>query len=256
MLQIDVSADFKQVERMLKDMPGVVNKAAATALTDTAWKAKQAIEKVMASKFDRPTSYTLNSLRIERARSTKLWATVWVKNRLDAGKGTSPEDYLLPQIYGGGRNPKRFERALQRIGALPPGMYAVPGSAAEMDAYGNISRGQIVQILSYLKAFGEQGYKANMSEKGRARLAKGSKTKRGFAYFVSRGDKGLPRGVWRSTGFGFGSAVQPVLIFVRAPRYNKLIKFDEIVQQVARREFNPRFHAALKAGLAKIQAAA
>lgn len=249
MISIDVRADVRQVERMLKGMTTLVRKAAATALTDAAYEGKKAIEKEMGKVFDRPTRYTLNSLRIKRARSNHLIAEVWVKNKLDAGKGTSPEDYLLPQIYGGSRNLKRFEHALRKRGILPPGMYAVPGPGADMDANGNMSRGQIVQILSYLQAFGEQGYRANSTAASRARMARGSKSKRSIAYFVSHGGR-LAAGVWKRTQFAFGSAIKPVIMFVQSPRYTKRLKFHEIGYTVARREFVPRFHAALKKSLA------
>lgn len=242
MLSIDVSADFKQVERMLRGMPGVVDKAAAAALNDAAWSGKKAIEQEMAKVFDRPTSYTLNSLRVQKARSNRLVAKVWVKNKLDAGKGTSPEDYLLPQVYGGKRSLKRFEKALQRKGILPVGMYAVPGEGAKLDSYGNMSRGQIVQIMSYFQSFGEQGYKANMNDKSRSRLARGSKNKRGFAYFVSPGWH-LPRGIWQRVYTAFGTAVKPVLMFVRAPSYGKRLRFNEIAKATADKEFRVRFNA-------------
>ncbi len=40
---------------------------------------------------------------------------------------------------------------MRQAGVLPGGMFWVPGSAAKMDRYGNISTGQIVQIVSALK---------------------------------------------------------------------------------------------------------
>src|SRR3546814_6873764 len=81
--------------------------------------------------------------------------------------------------------------ALQRVG-LPGDQYAFPAAGAELDAYGNMSRGQVVRLLSYLQAFGEQGYRANATARSRARTAKvskasGYKTINGVQYFVSRG---------------------------------------------------------------------
>lgn len=253
MIQINMKADIAAAKRKLsliqrKHVPF----ATALALTRTAQAAKEEVRKTMTQVFHNPINYTLNALMMTPARKDRLHARVWVKNKLDAGKGTSPEDYLLPQIEGGTRNLKRFEVALQKRGILPSGMYAVPGAGARMDAYGNMSRGQIVEILSYLQAFGEQGYKANMTAKRMAGLRKGSKTRRGYEYFVVRPGTGnhLPPGVWQRVSFGMGKAIKPVLIFVRAPVYQKRLPFTQIVERVARRELKTQFDKALAYALA------
>src|SRR3546814_9848403 len=85
-----------------------------------------------------------------------------------AGKGTAPEKYLAAEIYGGTRGAKRSERALQMTGAMAAGLYAVPGSGAQRDAYGNMPASEVRQVLSYLgSAQLTAGYAGNMSDRKR-----------------------------------------------------------------------------------------
>lgn len=211
----------------------VINDAVAVALTRTA-KDIQAEEKAEIGRvFDRPTAYTLGSVFITPATRTKLSAKIWLKSKMDAGKGTAAEDYLLPQIRGGERKLKRFERALAAIGLLPPGMYCVPAAGAKIDGFGNPDRGQIVQILAWMQAFAENGYRANMTERRKAMLKAGTSKQRGMSYFVvsQRGQR-LPMGIWQRTEFGkLGSAVKPVYLFVKAPKYQARWDFLAVAER-------------------------
>ncbi|MDF5999583.1 hypothetical protein P4050_14390 [Pseudomonas aeruginosa] len=47
---------------------------------------------------------------------------------------------------------KASERNLRARGILPAGMFVVPAEGARLDQYGNMSRGQMIQILSGLGA--------------------------------------------------------------------------------------------------------
>ncbi len=252
---LDVRADIKEVTRYLdriqkKQIPF----ATKNTLNTLAFDSQRIIRKEIKRVFDRPTPYTQKATKVRKATKQKLWAEVWVKNKLDAGKGTSPEDYLLPQITGGMRKPKRFEAALRHIGILPAGWFAVPGQAATLDGYGNMSRGQIVQILSYFKAFGEQGYKANSTAKTRARLKRGSKRKRGRAYFAAIPGRErashLQPGVYMRQYGGLGTALRPVLIFVRRPQYTSRLKFIQVQRKYALKNFKPIFSNEMRRALA------
>lgn len=225
--------------------------AAALALTRTAQavQEKQILE--MRDVFDRPTPYTLSSTFVKPATKRDLRAFVGLKEF--AGKGIPATKFLAPVIAGGGRRLKRFELALQRSGALPPDWRVVPGSGAKIDSYGNIQPSQIVQILSYFRAFPEAGYRANMTDAKRRRMARGSKTKRGVAYFVGRPGNRAPLGVWERTEFGFGSAVRPVLIFVRQAQYRQLYDFEFVATSTAQRVFPGAFEAALAAAIRSAQ---
>jgi hypothetical protein len=192
--------------------------------------------------FERPTPYTLNSLYSRGATKQDLTAVVWLK--YDTSKGTPADKYLLPEIRGGERVLKRFERALRAVGALPEGFFAVPGAGAKMDAYGNMATSQIVQVLSYFRAFPEAGYRANITEKRKRQLEKTTLSRQGFAYFVGApADGKLPLGVWQR--FSQQRQIRPILIFVKSVHYSQRFNFDYVGQLTVAREFPGQFARAL-----------
>ncbi len=226
--------------------------ALAKALTKTAQDVKEAEIKQMKSSLDRPTPYTLNSLYIKPATKRDLSSMVYFKDRSGVGKGNPAANFIQPQVEGGKRNLKRFESALRRIGVLPVGMYIAPGEACQLDAYGNIPGSFIVQILSYLRAFGEQGYRANITDKRKAALKRGSKRKLGYEYFVSKGkgewfgrQQHLPPGIYKRVDFAAGSAIKPIMMFVKEPSYTKRFPFFETAQKVIDRNLKNNFNEAM-----------
>lgn len=240
MIKIDVRADIsKAIAKLSSIAKDQVPYATARALTATAKIVQKNLKSEMERAFDRPTRYTLNSLYTKSATKTNLEARVWLKD--DAGKGTRATDYLSPEIYGGQRKLKRFERALNAYGLLPSGMNAVPGSAAKIDQYGNMSRGQIMQILSALgTAEIRSGYSANRTKTSGKKRAQ---------FFVGKpGDK-APLGVWQRFGFAQGSAVKPVIIFVKKVAYSKRFKFFEVGHATIKREFPIQFKMAMEQAL-------
>lgn len=225
---IDISTDAK---RQAAAVPFAVVKA----LTRTAKHAQQTVRDEMVRVFDRPTPYALNSTYVKPATKDNPVSSVYLK--YDASKGTPATKFLSAQIDGGTRSHKRFEAALQRIGVLPDGWYVVPGKAARLDAYGNWSRGQIVQVLSYFQAFGEQGYRANTTAEKRAKMKRGTRSKRGVAYFAvlpgRRASRALQPGIYLQTYFAKGSAIQPIAIFVENATYRRRLDFHGTVERVA-----------------------
>lgn len=243
---------MKELHAMLSDLEKKqMPFALAKALTKTAQEVQEAEIKVMQSTLDRPTPYTLKSLYVKPATKTDLSSMVYFKDKSSAGKGNPAANYIMPQVQGGQRNLKRFESALRRIGVLPNGMYIAPGSACPLDGYGNIPAGFIVQILSYMRAFGEQGYKANITDKRKKALAKGSKRGQGFEYFVSKGkgewfgkEQHVPPGIWKRIGFSQGSAIKPIMMFVKEPSYSKRFPFYETAQKVIDKNLMDNFYKA------------
>ncbi len=213
--------------------------ATRVALTRTAQQAALAEVREMRDVFRNPTPYTLSSVFVQAATKTRLEATVKLKD--DSTKATPASKFLAAQVRGGQRGQKRFERALQAVGAMPTGYRAVPGAAARLDTYGNMSRGQIVQLLAYFRAFPEMGYKANMNDKGRARLARGTRRQQGYVYFVGRPGDRLPLGIYQRFSFGHGSAIKPVLIFVRSAVYQERYDFEYVVEQTVKTQFANEF---------------
>lgn len=249
MIQLGLSHDLGGALNMFAEQQRQVIYAAAVALTRTGQDVKEAEVREMADVFDRPTPFTLNSVFLLRADRNNLRSIVWLKDQ--AGEGTPADVYLQPQIKGGPRPLKKFEFALRQAGLLPDGMIAVPASGAKMDSYGNMSRGQIVQILAYFRTFGEVGYRTNIDAKGRRRLARGGKTRQGFAYFVGRpADGKLPFGVWQRVHFAVGSALRPVLLFVDQAHYQPIFDFDFVGRDTVGKRWPGHFSRALRQAFA------
>ena len=252
---IKITVDTSGLARSLQATQRKIERSTAIALTKTARHAQKAVIAEMPRVFDRPTPYALRGTRVKPAlyESAKLGQgermVASVEFKTDVSKGTPAEKYLQPEVFGGSRRLKRFEVALQRIGVLPAGMVVVPGKGIKLDAYGNIPARDIVVTLSYLQAFGEQGYKANTSKEKREKLFKGSRTKDGWELFVvrqgmrpARSGKQLHPGIWRRRIIhGFGSSIQPWMLFVSQPLYRPRLPLDQIRDQAVQQHFQNEF---------------
>lgn len=224
------------------DLP---NKVLADALNHTANQANQALVSEIEDVFDRPTSFTRNAVRIMNATANRLEAALWVKDEKDnASKGQAPEDWVAPQVFGGPRVDKASERNLRSKGILPTGMFIVPAAGARLDQYGNMSRGQMIQILSGLRALEyKSGFKGNASDSARS-IRKGHQQ----AYFVMKRGK-VPIGIAeRREG-----AVTMVLAFVRQPQYRVRLRFHDVVRRIA--EDDSRLEANIEQALSKAMSA-
>lgn len=238
----ELMQDLTELEK--RQLPFALSKA----INDTATQIRKDETQEMERALDRPTKYTLGSLYVQRSDKRNLTATVGFKDKSSAGKGNPASNYISPQILGGNRGVKRFESALIRAGVLPKGMYVTPGAGVTLDAHGNIPSALIVQILSYFRAFGEQGYSANITEQKKAAMKKGIKGQDGYAYFVSRG-KGdwfgryqhLPPGIYRRTHFHGGSSIKPIFMFVGTPTYSDIYDFFGVAQRTVARDFDYYF---------------
>jgi len=234
-VQVDIDAAIKRLDVFRRDQ---LPFAVANGLTQTAKQVLAAEKEEMAKVFNSPTQWTLNSLYLKPATKKDWVAKVWIKNF--AAKGPSPEDWLKPEIEGGQRKYKRMERALQRIGVLPSGMMVYPTKFADLDANGNVKAGQVTQILSYLQAFGEQGYRANMDAKSRQRMT----SRRGYAYFVGK-PKGKIAGIWKRVNQANGSMIQPIFYFIPSPTYKPRLDFYGVANRVYGARFFDNFRNAM-----------
>lgn len=245
-LQINVRSTFPQLQAAIEKGANQVPFATAMAINAVGELGRVAVRSEMKSVFDRPTDWVLNSLRLERASKARLSATVWFKEAGSAGAGDST---VAPHIFGGARRFKPMEARLRGIGLLPDGWLAVPGEAAVLDAFGNMSRGQISQLLNVLGSYTEAGFnKANINTV--KRLAKGNAKKGvyGFVYWVNPVGQGrnprLQPGVYQRVKTGFGSSLKPVLIFVNRARYKPRLPFFELIEGQVDRHFPREFTAA------------
>lgn len=231
--------------------------AAALALTRTAQDVQKALRSEMTSSFDRPTRASLNSLFIEPATKDQMASRVWVndggvsayRHGIVASTGASLSKWgadraaikwLEPQVRGGGRKHKSFERMLQRRGVLGSDQYVVPGEGAPLDQHGNIRRGALTRILSGAKLFTEEGYSANRTDSA-ASTGKGTSR-----YFVIRnGRKAIGVAERLRKGRGSRSAIRMVLVFATRPSYLKRFDFYGVADKTANAALKAQFEKAL-----------
>jgi hypothetical protein len=244
---IHLKHDFQRLGRNAQAIERQLPFAMALALTRTVLAVEKAEIHEMRDVFDRPTPYTLKSTYTEPATKQKLRAVVGIRDW--ASEGTPPANFLIPQIAGGGRRQKRFERALQSVGALPIGYVAVPGKAARLDRFGNMSRGEINQILSYFRTNATAGFNFNASAASLRRRSNRLAKKvgaQGVQYFVGRpGDGKLPLGIWQRFTFRSGSAIKPILIFIPWTVYQAIFDFQYVGKITISKRFGIEYSQAL-----------
>lgn len=269
-MKLDVTVDQKSLDRVRKAIEklsgGQLKKATADAMNDTAFKVRGAMVSHLTNAFDRPTPYVARSPKFVPATAENL--SVTILPTLDArnlpskgGKvGIDQQKILAAQARGGPRADKRSERALRRAGILPAGYQIaipkkpIPGTD---DGRGNLRGAFLAQMISYFQAFGEVGYRANMKDSTKKRLAdkttyssiatrKTYKLTRGVEYFVSygklrgNGTNHLQAGIWQRTGT-HGSNIRPAVIFTRAGSYRPRLDMDRVSRDAdAQQYFNRR----------------
>lgn len=213
----------------------------------------------MRDSFRQPTPFTLNSLRqYGLATKDKPVAIVDFKAALGVGSGVgvtrTADKYLRWQVYGGERRLKGFERALVSRRLMPEGMFAVPGPGAQRDRYGNVKPSQIVAILSYFQAFQEDGmgWRMNSTEASRRRMAKGTRTRLGYRYFVGApGGKAGALGIYQDVKIGPGvRELLPVFWYVKTARYEPRLDLDATLAGTVRRHRDRIMADALRQALA------
>ncbi len=240
---ITIQFDPSSINRAFDNMARQIPFATSLAINRTAQLLKEALQGEMQSVFDRPTPWTMNSLQITPSTKQRLEAKIWFKV---PPRFTENRHYLEPQVYGGGRPFKGAERLLQMTFNLPRGWYALPGPSARMDSYGNMSRGQIVQILSALRSL-PAGIGNRPLQYG---LTRGSRAPKNQAqFFVIQPYRGshLQPGVWMR---GANRSVAQVLLFVPNVSYRKRFAFFEICQRVMEQEMAGQFDKAFQYALA------
>jgi hypothetical protein len=183
------------------------------------------VQKEMQQVFDRPKPFTIRGFYARLG--TKRDPHGEILARSYASKGTPAGKYLLPETLGGARHLKRFERALgYKSGEAD---FSIPGRAAPLDKYGNLTQGQINKIL--------------------AALGQGGKTRKDETYFLAHSKKdGSLLGVWRVVSTGH---VEPVLILTKkAPAYKVRFRFGSVVMQSVKANSDKVFDEELRKAIA------
>lgn len=149
-----------------KDLPSMSVIALNRALFNT----RKDLQNSAKDIFDRPVPYTLNGFLYRKAKFGQPEALLFINE--SRSKGTSPAEYLLPQIIGSKHKGTRFQGAMlntyaanaygrllkvgQRGQMLLPAIptRARPGlseNKVRVNKYGNMSPGQFVQIKQALQ---------------------------------------------------------------------------------------------------------
>lgn len=225
--------------------------AIATGLTRTAVAVRGGLQRELSSRLDRPMPYTVTALRYTPATAASLSAYVGFDinavtdirgSVMEFRRGETPASkYLQPQVRGGERALKRAEKLLNMAGWLPDGWVTVPGQGARLDAYGNMERGQIIQILSQLRINALSGFNRDMSFNARSQLR--AQRRAGGRFFVLRpGGKAAPGVYQRET---MGGTITPVLMFVRRAQYRQRFDFYGLGGALARRTLGAEVQRAI-----------
>lgn len=237
---ITIQVDTRDIERHLsaiqkRQLPF----ATSVALNKTARLAEAGIKDEMRRVLDRPKPYTLGGTLVINSNKSNLAAVVGLKDRSSSGRAAGT--YLAPLVGGLPRHQTGWERALQKFGAIPPGQRAVPGAAARLDSYGNLSRALLTEMMGALKS--------------RTRIYQGrGKRAHASGYFVAmpgnRQAAHLVPGIYRRIERNRESIIQPVVIFVDQARYRPTLNIARTVERTVSRDFKREFDTALAQALA------
>lgn len=212
-VEFGVNANLADVSaKMAKVASDQIPFAMALALTWTAKDALAAEKRTIEQVFDRPTPFSKNAFQLVPATKTHLVAAVVQK----FASGTShPRNWFNPNVYGGVRRHKAFERHLIAVGAMPSNLFAVPSRACPKDAYGNVRGSVIMQILSDLGA-----QAVDVWQNASARSRRRNRRERFFLLKASN----------TPLAIAINKGGRPVIYFnyVRTPNYRKRFPFYEV----------------------------
>lgn len=226
MLKVSSNIDAV-IERVGGDIKQV-RFATAVALTRTMKGAEQDLYAEMRRVWDRPTPFSQRSLRVVPATKDTLEASVEIKDRSYSKSSLAPQQIYEHQYFGGARKQKAIERYAQRAGLISANEILVPASGAKLDAYGNMSRGQVQQVMSQLRLGLDPYAWSSKSKRSQTNQAKAGRM------FWSRGGH-LARGIWIRRG----RATQPLMLVADSPNYRA--RMD--MQRVGMAAFDKRFEA-------------
>lgn len=233
-IKTDIAQVLKRFEALEpRQFPFIVS----LAMNKTGKIVREGLKNNMPLSLDRPTNFTLNSLMIRPATKIKLETDVGLREF--AGKGTPASKYLLPQIHGGDRKHKRFERALIESGLMPNNYYAVPGGSAPLDNYGNVRGSYITSMLSYLKS------SPDSFQNRTARSSNRKSVKNQQFFVINNTDSHLPLGIYQRKATTIGL----IFAFVKKPNYSKRFLMFEIAEKLTRQHIQDELYKAAEQAL-------
>jgi len=221
-----------------KKFPDAVGKA----VRDTLFDVRFALYEEMEDVFDRPTPFIVPPNKKKPGRRGSLFVEYSIKEQRGrvyakdlkgvVGSTLTGEEILLPHITGEDRAFKRFEKSLYREGLMPKGYYGIPAEGIPLDQYGNLKRGMITQMLSYLKANADAAQNTT-EESGR---------KKKWRYFVVRDRAKNMYGIKRRTGYKEATRDEWVIVYVRKSKYEAgRLDFDFVGELAIKRHWPRNF---------------
>lgn len=202
MIRIDIR-NMAELQGMLRNLTDTqIPKAMAVALNRAAWDVRQEQIAEVPRTFDAPTPFIAKGIFYQKATSTRQYSVAGWEARRDST--------ITPHVEGGARALKKSESALRARGIMAGGLWMVPGPAAPKDRHGNLTRGFIKQLFDAIPDLARSG--------------------RSGTWFVGGKRLGASPGIWRKKG----GTIEPLLFFVREPKYRKSYDFYGIVERKAR----------------------
>jgi len=226
-----------------------LNAAISTALTRGAKEMSGQWQEQIDRRVDRPIARTKSATTFQSATAATLQSRVLVKDQL---AGTPPSEYLSPQESGGLRNLKKFEAALQASGAMPRGMVVVPGRGAQLDAYGNVSRSQIIAVILQLGSEYSPGYARVIPKTVAGRIA--AMQRHGKSFIAVQPDEAKQLKVSAGIYEKQGDAMRAVFLFKRTATYRRMLDLQAHAMREAPAVINEEFGIAVAESFARLQA--
>lgn len=261
----DPRATVDAARRRVAVLPKQVRFAASVAINATLGRARTAVQQRMPQVFERPTPYVVRgAVAIQNSTRDQLSGAISLATTDTAGGNVPAGKPLVAEVKGGSRRLKRSEVLLQRAGILPRGYLTVPGRGARMDAYGNMARGQILEVLAWFRTHGVRQSKAgqrnswrdNISDAGMQRKRTGTRNRAGYEFFAVAPGSGsrLKPGVYRRQLAGrfmgpVGNRPVAVLVFVPRAQYAQRLDFVAQAEEAAAAAFQAQFRTALRRAL-------
>lgn len=245
MLSIRIE-NLSQLTYALSSSAGSLNFVKSLAINTVARHVRAEVLNEFRVKFDRPTPVTMRSLFTRPAdykKQPEPFAEVLVK---DDPTGLSKSrrsiaEIIGHQFVGGSRIPKRSEELLRTAGYLRSNEFIAPGPDAKLDPYGNVSRGQMQQILSALRAQFDPYSNRTSSERSRRNARRAGNIFYSDGRPVVGRKKTVRRGIWASDRRG---DLKLLLVIIPSPGYQRLIDMQSIGDRVCAREWPAAVEAA------------
>lgn len=212
----------------------------ARAITKTAKDVERELKRTMASNTDRPTPYFMKSTFVQAATKKQLVARTGLKDRIFSKNRIPSAEMFEHHFRGGARVPKALELYLRRAGLLGGNEFVVPGAGVRLDSFGNMSRGQVQQIMSQLRIGSDPYAYASSSKRSKRNVQKAGRI------FWARGnarDGHLKRGAYIDMGPPIG--LRPLLVAIQAPFYRQRFNLPQLAKTTIAKTWRENINASL-----------